>query len=150
MNIIGTQGLLFNDPLFFAPGAHGRVGSFLPACDVPEKAINKLIPEDAVREEISGFPSLSEVDVVRHFTRLSQWNYAVDLGFYPLGSCTMKYNPKINEDVARLSGFLNVHPYQPEELSQGALQMMFELGEYLSEIGGMDRVFLQPSAGAHR
>jgi glycine dehydrogenase subunit 2 len=149
MNIISTQGLIFNEPLLFEQGENGRVGYSLPDCDVPEKAINKLIPEDAVREEISGFPSLSEVDVVRHFTRLSQWNYAVDLGFYPLGSCTMKYNPKINEDIARLSGFSNIHPYQPEDLSQGALQMMFELGEYLSEIGGMDKVSLQPAAGAH-
>ncbi|OGW09756.1 MAG: glycine dehydrogenase (aminomethyl-transferring) [Nitrospinae bacterium RIFCSPLOWO2_12_39_16] len=145
----GTQGLIFNEPLLFEQGSEGREGCTLPDCDVPEKGISNLIPEDMVRDEISGFPSLSEVDVVRHFTRLSQWNYSVDLGFYPLGSCTMKYNPKINEDVARLSGFSNIHPYQPEELSQGALQMMFELGEYLSEIGGMDRVFLQPSAGAH-
>lgn len=148
-NTIATQGLIFNEPLLFEQGSEGRVGYSLPDCDVPEKAINKLIPEDAVREEISEFPSLSEVDVVRHFTRLSQWNYAVDLGFYPLGSCTMKYNPKINEDIARLSGFSNIHPYQPEDLSQGALQMMFELGEYLSEIGGMDKVSLQPAAGAH-
>ncbi len=148
-NTVGNQGLIFNEPLLFEQGSAGREGCTLPDCDVPEKDIKSLIPEDMVREEISGFPSLSEVDVVRHFTRLSQWNYSVDLGFYPLGSCTMKYNPKINEDVARLSGFSNIHPYQPEELSQGALQMMFELGEYLSEIGGMDRVFLQPSAGAH-
>jgi glycine dehydrogenase subunit 2 len=148
-NTIGTQGLVFNEPLLFEQGGEGRGGYSLPDCDVPEKGIKNLIPQDAIRDEISGFPSLSEVDVVRHFTRLSQWNYAVDLGFYPLGSCTMKYNPKINEDTARLSGFSSIHPYQSDELSQGALQMMYELGEYLSEIGGMDRVSLQPAAGAH-
>ncbi|MBI3814474.1 MAG: aminomethyl-transferring glycine dehydrogenase subunit GcvPB [Nitrospinae bacterium] len=147
--VTGTQGLIFNYLLIFEQGGEGRIGYSLPDCDVPEKNINNILPEDMVREEISGFPSLSEVDVVRHFTRLSQWNYAVDSGFYPLGSCTMKYNPKINEDVARLSGFSNIHPYQSEELSQGALQMMYELCEYLSEIGGMDRVSLQPAAGAH-
>jgi glycine dehydrogenase subunit 2 len=148
-NIAGAQGLIFNEPLIFEQGGEGRIGYSLPDCDVPEKDINSILPKDMVREEISGFPSLSEVDVVRHFTRLSQWNYAADSGFYPLGSCTMKYNPKINEDMARLSGFSNIHPYQSEELSQGALQMMYELAEYLSEIGGMDMVSLQPAAGAH-
>ncbi|MEK6590755.1 MAG: aminomethyl-transferring glycine dehydrogenase subunit GcvPB [Nitrospinota bacterium] len=145
---IGTQGLIFNEPLLFEQDTEGRVGYSLPYCDVPEKDINVILPGDTVRDEVSGFPRLSEVDVVRHFIRLSQWNYAVDLGFYPLGSCTMKYNPKVNEDVARLEGFSHIHPYQPEELSQGALQMIYELGEYLSDIGGMDRVSLQPAAGA--
>lgn len=148
-NITGTQGLIFNEPLIFEEGGEGRIGYSIPDCDVPKKDISHILPKNMIREEISGFPSLSEVDVVRHFTRLSQWNYAVDSGFYPLGSCTMKYNPKINEDTARLSGFSNIHPYQPEELSQGALQMMYELSEYLSEIGGMDMVSLQPAAGAH-
>jgi len=89
------------------------------------------------------------VDVIRHFTRMSQWNYGIDLGMYPLGSCTMKYNPRMNEEAARLPGFARAHPYQPEELSQGALQLLWELERYLAEICGMDRVSLQPSAGAH-
>ena len=89
------------------------------------------------------------VDVVRHFTRLSQMNYGVDTGFYPLGSCTMKYNPKINENMSRLPGFALAHPYQPEELSQGALKLMYDLSEILSEIAGMDKFTLQPAAGAH-
>ena len=101
-----------------------------------------------IRRDLDGFPELSEVEIIRHFTRLSHWNYGVDSGFYPLGSCTMKYNPKINEDLARLPGFASAHPYLPEELSQGALQILFELEKYLAEVSGMDRVTLQPSAGA--
>jgi len=92
---------------------------------------------------------VSEIDVVRHFTRLSQWNYGVDSGLYPLGSCTMKYNPKVNEEVARMPGFSRPHPYQPETLSQGILRLMHELEGFLAEITGMDHVTLQPAAGAH-
>ena len=91
---------------------------------------------------------MSEIEVVRHFTHLSQENYSIDSHFYPLGSCTMKYNPKINEDVARLPGFTNIHPLQPEGLSQGSLQMMYELEQCLAEISGLSRVSLQPAAGA--
>ena len=109
----------------------------------------KQIPTNLLRKELIGFPQLSEVDVVRHFTRLSQWNYGVDSGFYPLGSCTMKYNPKVNEEVARMKGFAHVHPYTPQETCQGILKLMYELETYLTEITGMDQATLQPAAGAH-
>jgi glycine dehydrogenase subunit 2 len=102
-----------------------------------------------VRREIDGFPEVSEVEAIRHFTRLSTWNYAIDLGLYPLGSCTMKYNPRVNELVARLEGLAWAHPYQPEELSQGALEIMARLESALLEITGKDAVTLQPAAGAH-
>ena len=146
---VGARGLVFNEPLIFERGSAGRVGYSLPALDVPAKKTERLIPEQFLREDISGFPEVSEVEVVRHFTRMSQWNYAIDTGMYPLGSCTMKYNPRLNEDMARLPGFARIHPYQPEELTQGALQLLWELERYLAEICGMDRVTLQPAAGAH-
>jgi glycine dehydrogenase subunit 2 len=101
-----------------------------------------------VREDLAGFPELSEIDVVRHFTRLSTWNAAVDLGLYPLGSCTMKYNPKVNEVVARLPGFAAAHPLQPSALAQGFLELLWNLERQLAEVSGMDRVSLQPAAGA--
>ncbi|HEU5321010.1 MAG TPA: aminomethyl-transferring glycine dehydrogenase subunit GcvPB, partial [Methylomirabilota bacterium] len=103
---------------------------------------------DSLRGDLPGLPELSEIDVVRHFTRLSTWNAAVDLALYPLGSCTMKYNPKINEDMARLGGFARLHPLAPEALAQGALGLMHELAAMLAEIAGMDAVSLQPAAGA--
>jgi glycine dehydrogenase subunit 2 len=146
---VGTRGLVFNEPLIFERGSAGRVGYSLPALDVPAKRAERLIPAGLLREDIPGFPEVSEVEVVRHFTRMSQWNYSIDTGMYPLGSCTMKYNPRINEDLARLPGFARIHPYLPEELSQGALQLLWELERDLAEICGMDRVTLQPSAGAH-
>ncbi|MBI3989385.1 MAG: aminomethyl-transferring glycine dehydrogenase subunit GcvPB [candidate division NC10 bacterium] len=146
---VGTRGLQFNEPLLFEQGSKGRIGSSLPPPDVPTRRPERLIPKKALREEIEGFPELSEPEVVRHFTRLSQWNYGIDVGFYPLGSCTMKYNPRVNEDMARLPGFARLHPYTPEALAQGALQLMWELERYLAEISGMDRVTLQPAAGAH-
>lgn len=145
---VGAQGLIFNEPLLFEQGSRGRVGCTLPECDVPEVKPERLLPRKLLRDDIPGFPELSEVEVVRHFTRLSQHNYGVDLGFYPLGSCTMKYNPKINEEVWRLSGFSRAHPYQPESLVQGALELMYELEQSLVEISGMNRVSLQPAAGA--
>src|SRR3989337_3598588 len=144
-----AMGLTMEEPLIFEKTAETRRGISIPKSDAGEVAPEDVIPMEFLREDIPGFPSVSEMETVRHFVRLSQWNFGVDTGFYPLGSCTMKYNPKINEDIARLSGFSNVHPYQPEELSQGALRLMYELEGFLSEIGGMDRVFLQPSAGAH-
>ena len=101
------------------------------------------------RAEIDDFPEVSEVDVIRHFTRLSTWNYAIDLGLYPLGSCTMKYNPRINEQAARVEGMAWIHPYQPDSLSQGAMQVMAELERCLLDITGMDAITLQPAAGAH-
>jgi len=108
----------------------------------------KILPEKLLREDIP-IPQVSEPEVVRHFTNLSQRGYGVDTGFYPLGSCTMKYNPKINEEIASLSSFANLHPYTPEDLSQGSLEIIYKLGEYLSNITGMDKFTFQPSAGAH-
>ncbi len=146
---VGTQGLIFNEPLVFEQGAPGRIACSLPDSMGAKKTSKDLLPSEYVRQEVSGLPEMSEVDVVRHYTRLSQWNYAVDLGFYPLGSCTMKYNPKINEDLAVLQGFSETHPYQGEAISQGILRLMYELQEMLAEIVGLDAVSLQPSAGAH-
>lgn len=146
---IGIRGLVLNEPLVFEQTVPERMAYSLPESDIPEKSPEDLIPADYVRQEIEGFPEISEVDVVRHYTRLSQWNYGIDLGFYPLGSCTMKYNPKINEDVVALSGFSQVHPYQGETVSQGVLCLMHELEEMLAEIVGLHAVSLQPSAGAH-
>jgi len=141
-------GLIQDEPLIFEQGGRGRKGYSLPRWDVEEIKAGNLIPSHLLRKELEGFPQLSEVDVVRHFTRLSQWNYGVDSGLYPLGSCTMKYNPKVNEEIARMSGFSNIHPYIPEDLSQGVLKLMYELKGFLVEITGMDDVTLQPAAGA--
>lgn len=146
---IKDNGLLQDEPLIFEQGGKGRKGYSLPAWDVEKRDLPQTIPSPLLREGLEGFPQLSEVEVVRHFTRLSQWNYGVDSGFYPLGSCTMKYNPKVNEEVAKMKGFAQVHPYQSEDLVQGILQLMYELEGFLCEITGMDRVTLQPAAGAH-
>lgn len=135
--------------LIFEISKEGRIAYSLPPCDVEEKDLNTLIPDSFLRSEDVDLPEVSEVDVVRHFVNISNKNYGVDTGFYPLGSCTMKYNPKINEDMAGLSGFTNLHPYQPEETVQGALELMYHLDQMLSEITGMERVSLQPAAGAH-
>lgn len=137
------------EPLIFEQSSTGRGAVSLPVCDVPEISLENLFPQEMVREEAPELPEVAEVDVVRHFTRLSTFNHGVDTGFYPLGSCTMKYNPKVNEMLARLPGFANLHPYQPEELTQGALQLMYELQQDLAEIAGMDEFTLQPAAGAH-
>lgn len=145
---IGTTGLVMNEPLIFERSSEGKRGIDVPKSDVGDVRPEDVIPADLLRTGIDGFPEVSEADVVRHFTRLSQWNYGVGTGFYPLGSCTMKYNPTVNEDIARLSGFARIHPYQPEGISQGALQLMYELEGYLAEISGMDAVTLQPAAGA--
>ena len=136
-------------PVIFERGAPGRVGYSLPASDVPEAPLDAIIPPAHRRARPAALPEVSELDVVRHYTALSHRNYSIDEGFYPLGSCTMKYNPKINEDVARQPGFARLHPYQPEELVQGALQLLWELEHDLAEISGMDRVTFQPAAGAH-
>jgi glycine dehydrogenase subunit 2 len=135
--------------IIFELSKEGRKAYSLPSCDVPEISIENLIPEELLSKKEPELPEVSEVDVVRHFTLLSNKNYGVDSGFYPLGSCTMKYNPKINEDMAALPKFLNLHPYQPEDTVQGALKLMYELGEKLSEITGLEAVSLQPAAGAH-
>ena len=123
----------------------GKIGCSLPALDVPT---TELPPGELLRQELE-LPEVSEVELIRYFTALSKLNYGVDTGFYPLGSCTMKYNPKWHEDIARLAGFASIHPLQPEESVQGALQLMFELQEYLAEITGMDLASLVPMAGAH-
>jgi glycine dehydrogenase subunit 2 len=136
-------------PVIFERGAPGRIGYSLPSSDVPEVALDEIIPPSHRRARPAALPEVSELDVVRHYTALSHRNYSIDEGFYPLGSCTMKYNPKINEDVARQAGFTRIHPYQPEELVQGALQLLWELEHDLAEISGMDRVTFQPAAGAH-
>ncbi len=132
------------EPLIFEVSRKGRQGVSLPACDVPETPI----PSHLCRSELS-LPEVSEIDVVRHYVRLSQLNYAVDTGFYPLGSCTMKYNPKANDAAARLPGFAALHPLQDPSTSQGALAVMHSLQEMIAEIGGFYAVSLQPSAGAH-
>jgi glycine dehydrogenase subunit 2 len=140
---LGTRGLILNEALLWERGKPGRMGISLPRQDVPEAPL----PADMAGEG-PDFPDLSEVEVVRHFTRLSQWNFGVDTGMYPLGSCTMKYNPKTNERQAALPGFGGAHPLLPESLSQGALQLMYDLEGLLREVTGLDAVSLQPSAGA--
>jgi glycine dehydrogenase subunit 2 len=132
------------EALLFELSSPGRMGCRLPELDVPES----VLPEGLLRDELS-LPELSEREVVQHFTRLSQLNFSVDTGFYPLGSCTMKYNPKMHEDVARYTGFAQIHPWQNEATVQGALQLMYELQGYLAEITGLPAVSLQPVAGAH-
>ena len=146
---IRDTGLIQDELLIFEQGGEGRRGYSLPQWDVEEAEAANLIPPSLLRKDLGGFPQLSEVDVVRHFTRLSQWNYGVDSGLYLLGSCTMKYNPKVNEEIARMRGFSNIHPYTPEAFSQGILKVMYELQGFLAEITGMDDATLQPAAGAH-
>lgn len=135
--------------MIFERSRAGRKAYSLPACDVPVKPVAELVGEEYLRQEAAELPEVSEVDVARHFTELAGRNHGVDTSFYPLGSCTMKYNPKINEEIAGLEGFTGVHPYQPEETAQGCLQVLYEMDRMLSEITGMDRVSLQPAAGAH-
>lgn len=141
--------MLKHQPLIFEKSKTGRKAYSLPACDVPETKVEEILDNSLLRTEAPELPEVSELDAVRHFTQLSQRNHGVDSGFYPLGSCTMKYNPKVNEAVVRFDGFTKVHPYQPEETVQGAMQLMYELGDMLSEIVGMDKFTLQPAAGAH-
>ncbi len=137
------------EPLIFELSREGRVAHDLPDLDVPQRGVDSLVDSQWLRQTPAELPEVSEIDLVRHFVRLSQLNHGVDVGFYPLGSCTMKYNPKVNELVSRLGGFANLHPYQPEELAQGALELMYRLEQYLCEIAGLARVSLQPAAGAH-
>jgi glycine dehydrogenase subunit 2 len=132
------------EPLMCEVSVPGRVGFRFQKSDVP----TSRLPDDLVRENLP-LPEMAEVDVIRYFTRLSQLNHGVDTGFYPLGSCTMKYNPKINEETSRLAGFAHLHPLQPIETAQGALAIMYQLQEWLCEIGGFAGVSLQPAAGAH-
>jgi glycine dehydrogenase subunit 2 len=138
-----------NQPLIFEITKAGRIGYSLPDLDIPEVDLSSLLPEGLLREEPAELPEVSELDIMRHYTALSKRNHGVDSGFYPLGSCTMKYNPKINESVARFPGFADIHPLQDEDTVQGALELMYDLQEHLIEITGMDDLTLQPAAGAH-
>lgn len=135
--------------LIFELSRPGRIAYSLPECDVPRQSKEELLPAFALRSEPAALPEVYEVDVIRHYTELSRRNFGVDNGFYPLGSCTMKYNPKVNEDIARYHGFAKIHPYQPEESIQGALELLYTLQNDLAALTGMDAVTLQPAAGAH-
>ena len=145
-----TNHLSHNEALIFERSQPGRIGYRLPPLDVDEQPLNEIIPREFQRDDdLEGVPEVSEVDVIRHFIRMSTWNYSIDLGMYPLGSCTMKYNSRLNEKVARIPGFANLHPLANEEDVQGALQVIYELQEHLAEITGLPGVSLQPAAGAH-
>ncbi len=137
-----------NEGLIFEKSSPGKRAVRLAPLDVPEVDAEALLG-DAFRVDAAPLPEVSEIEIIRHFTRLSTWNYAIDLGMYPLGSCTMKYNPRVNEFVARLEGIAEAHPYQPESLAQGSLEVVRELEQCLIEITGMDAITLQPAAGAH-
>lgn len=136
-------------PLIFELSQESRTGFSLPTMDVPEIDVDKQIGDTYVRTSEPDLPEVSELQIMRHYTALSKRNHGVDSGFYPLGSCTMKYNPKVNEDIARLTGFSHIHPYQPSESVQGALGLMYDLQVSLEEITGLETVTLQPAAGAH-
>ncbi|MEE4364777.1 MAG: aminomethyl-transferring glycine dehydrogenase subunit GcvPB [Desulfotignum sp.] len=140
----GTSGLIFNEPNVWDKSRDGRCAISLPRPDVDRSPLDPALTGDA-----PDLPQLSELDVVRHYTRLSQWNFGVDSGMYPLGSCTMKYNPKTNEVQAARQGFAGAHPLAGEAFSQGALRLMYDLEQYLAEITGFAGVTLQPAAGAH-
>jgi len=144
-----TQHPSQNEALIFERSQTGRVGYRLPKLDVEETNLDEILPVELRRtDDLEGVPEVSEVDVIRHFTRISTWNYSIDLGMYPLGSCTMKYNSRLNEKVARTNGLVNLHPLAPEEESQGALELIYNLQEDLAEITGLPGVTLQPAAGA--
>ena len=139
-----------NEQLIFERSQAGRAGYSLPPLDVDETALDEIIPHEFQREDdLEGMPEVTEVDVVRHFTRISTWNYSIDQGMYPLGSCTMKYNSRLNEKVARIANFANLHPLASEAESQGALEVIYELQQHLAEITGLPGISLQPAAGAH-
>ena len=140
----GTKGLVFNEPEIWDKSCNGRCAISLPKADVKRAQLDKTLVGDAPE-----LPQLSELDVVRHYTRLSQWNFGVDSGMYPLGSCTMKYNPKTNEVQASRKGFASAHPFTENSYSQGSLKLMYDLEQYLKEITGFHAVTLQPAAGAH-
>jgi glycine dehydrogenase subunit 2 len=142
-----TRHISQNEGLIFEKSSPGKAAWKLPPLDVPEVDTRALLGSQE-RKDLGNMPEVSEIEIIRHFTRLSTWNYAIDLGMYPLGSCTMKYNPRVNEFVARVEGLANGHPYQAEKISQGALQIMKTLSDCLLEITGMDAITLQPAAGA--
>ena len=136
-------------PLIYDYSSPGKKAYSLPEPDVPEKELEDLLPEGMIRKDPPALPEVSEIEIIRHYHDLARRNYSIDQGIYPLGSCTMKYNPRINEKVVRLKGFSDLHPLAPEMLTQGPLELMFVLGEMLKEITGMDAVSLLPAAGAH-
>lgn len=138
-----------NQPLIFEESKKGRMAFSLPDLDIPEMPLDSMIPDEYLRKSEPEFPEVSELQLIRHYMALSRRNFGVDNGFYPLGSCTMKYNPKINEVVARLDGFTKIHPYQDEATVQGALELLYRLQTNLEAITGMDAITLQPAAGAH-
>jgi len=149
----GATGLVFNEPLLWERERRGsfygvRKDEYLEGLGLPGRDVERRPIDEELAGEVPDIPELSEPEVVRHYTRLSQWNFAIDSGMYPLGSCTMKYNPKINEKLASLKGFAAAHPMLPEELSQGPLEIMYQLEVFLKEISGMNAVSLQPAAGA--
>ncbi|MDO8526427.1 MAG: aminomethyl-transferring glycine dehydrogenase subunit GcvPB [Deltaproteobacteria bacterium] len=149
MTTPGTTGLILEEPLLFEQSVKGRVGFSLPEIEVPATDLLKKIPKNLFRQKPAELAELSEVDCVRHFVRLSQQNYCKDVGLFPLGSCTMKYNPKTTEAVARIPGFANSHPLSVAEEMQGNLKLIYELQNYLAEISGMDHVTCWPAAGSH-
>jgi glycine dehydrogenase subunit 2 len=145
-----TSHISHNEALIFERSQPGRIGYRLPPLDVDEQSLDEIIPKNLQRDDdLEGVPEVSEVDVIRHFIRMSTWNYSIDLGMYPLGSCTMKYNSRLNEKVARIPGFANLHPLSNDDDAQGALEVIYELQEHLAEITGLPGVSLQPAAGAH-
>ncbi len=136
------------EPLIFEKSVPGRTALSLPDCDVPVAQLDQLIPPELLRDDLD-LPEIAEVDIIRHFTNLSRRNFGVDNGFYPLGSCTMKYNPKVNEEAARLAGFNNIHPFQDEKEIQGILELLYNFEQYLCSVFGYQAFTLQPAAGAH-
>jgi glycine dehydrogenase subunit 2 len=145
-----TTHLSPNERLIFDRSQPGRMGFSLPPLDVEEVSLDEIIPRDFQRDDkLAGMPEVTEVDVIRHFTRISTWNYSIDQGMYPLGSCTMKYNSRLNEKVARIAGFANLHPLARADEAQGALEVIYELQQDLAEITGLPGISLQPAAGAH-
>src|SRR6476619_2710982 len=140
-----TSHISSNEQLIFERSQEGRAGYSLPPLDVDESSLDEIIPGEFQRDDdLAGMPEVTEVVVVRHFTRISTWNYSIDQGMYPLGSCTMKYNSRLNEKTARIGGFASLHPLAPEAGSQGAMELIFRLQEALSEITGLPGVSLQP------
>lgn len=135
--------------LIFEMSKPGRVALDLPSCDVPCRELDTIIPAQFLRDKPAELPEVSQLDLMRHYTGLSNRNFGVDSGFYPLGSCTMKYNPKVNEDVSQYAGFAELHPLQETKTVQGALKLLYNMEQYLAEIAGMDAVTMQPVAGSH-
>ncbi|HLP00114.1 MAG TPA: hypothetical protein VK171_16075, partial [Fimbriimonas sp.] len=132
--------------LIFDKSVPGRIGCNIPRCDTPQVDLEAIL--GPTRTDLA-LPEIAELDLLRHFTNLSHINYGIETGFYPLGSCTMKYNPKINEATARLAGFANLHPLQPIETIPGAFELLWDVQSMLCEITGFSHITLQPVAGAH-